>query len=133
MIKAGISFLVIIMFLTWSNYLHAQPLDRWELVWSDEFNGTSLDTSKWALELNEGDPGIAVYTRRPQNVFVQNGCLALQALQENYNGKQYSSTQLAILPGRRPCEAAAGAGHVAGDLDDAEQPRLRNLAAKRGN
>jgi beta-glucanase (GH16 family) len=94
MIKAGISFLVITMFLTWSNYLHAQPLDRWELVWSDEFNGTSLDTSKWALELNEGDPGIAVYTRRPQNVFVPNGCLALQALKENYNGKQYSSTQL---------------------------------------
>ncbi len=72
----------------------AQPLSGWDLVWSDEFNGATLDTGKWALELNEGDPGVAVYTKRSQNLFVSNGCLALQAQKENYNGKQYTSTQI---------------------------------------
>ena len=30
--------------------VHAQSLTGWNLVWSDEFNGTSLDTNKWKLE-----------------------------------------------------------------------------------
>lgn len=72
----------------------AQPLDGWKLVWSDEFNGAVLDTSKWGLELNEGDPGIAGYTNRSQNLFVANGNLAVQAQKESYNGKQYTSTQI---------------------------------------
>jgi beta-glucanase (GH16 family) len=72
----------------------AQSLSGWNLVWSDEFNGASLDTNKWMLELHEGDPGLAVYTGRPQNLFVQNGCLVLQVQKESYSGKQYTSTQI---------------------------------------
>jgi beta-glucanase (GH16 family) len=72
----------------------AQSLDGWSLVWSDEFNGTSLDASKWQLELNEGDHGMSAYTSRPQNLFVAEGCLALQAQKESYNGMQYTSTQV---------------------------------------
>ncbi len=74
--------------------LHGQSLSGWNLVWSDEFNGTSLDTTKWGLELNEGDPGIGVFTNRPQNLSVSTGCLVLQAQKENYNGKQYTCTQI---------------------------------------
>jgi len=72
----------------------AQTMDGWTLQWSDEFNGTSLDNSKWQLELNEGDHGISAYTSRPQNLYVADGCLALQAQKENYNGKPYTSTQV---------------------------------------
>jgi beta-glucanase (GH16 family) len=72
----------------------AQPLSGWSLVWSDEFNGTSLDASKWQLELNEGDHGMTSYTNRQQNLFVSDGYLALQAQKENYNGKPYTSTQI---------------------------------------
>jgi beta-glucanase (GH16 family) len=74
--------------------LQAQPLTGWQLVWFDEFNGTSVDASKWGLELNEGNPGVAVFTNRSQNLFVSNGCLVLQALKESYNGKQYTTTQI---------------------------------------
>jgi len=72
----------------------AQPLDGWKLLWSDEFNDTSLDGSKWQLELNEGDHGMSAYTNRPQNLYVADGCLVLQAQKENYSGKSYTSTQV---------------------------------------
>ena len=72
----------------------AQPLDGWKLVWSDEFNGTALDSGKWALELKEGDPGEAVYTNRAANLSVSDGYLALQAQKENYGGKNYTATQI---------------------------------------
>ncbi len=72
----------------------AQPLDGWKLVWSDEFTGSAVDPTKWALELNEGDPGEVVYTNRSQNLSVSDGLLALQAQKENYGGKQFTSTQI---------------------------------------
>ena len=72
----------------------AQSLNGWSLVWSDEFNGASLDASKWQLELNEGDHGMSAYTSRPQNLYLSDGCLVLQAQKENYSGKPYTSTQI---------------------------------------
>jgi beta-glucanase (GH16 family) len=72
----------------------AQSLNGWSLIWSDEFNGTSLDASKWQLELNEGDHGMSAYTSRPQNLYLSDGCLVLQAQKENYSGKSYTSTQI---------------------------------------
>jgi beta-glucanase (GH16 family) len=72
----------------------AQPLDGWSLVWSDEFDSTALDGSKWLLELSEGDHGMSAYTSRPQNLAVSNGCLVLQAQKETYGGKPYTSTQV---------------------------------------
>lgn len=80
--------------LLFSGNLQAQPMNGWKLVWSDEFNGAALDTGKWALELNEGDPGVAAYTSRPQNLSVSGGSLVLQAQKESYGGKQYTSTQI---------------------------------------
>jgi beta-glucanase (GH16 family) len=91
--------IIVIAFLSFSPAfspiaLQAQTLTGWNLVWSDEFNGTSLDTAKWGLELNEGNAGSAVFTNRPQNLFVSNGSLVLQARKEAYNGKQYTTTQI---------------------------------------
>ena len=31
--------------------------NNWNLVWSDEFNGTSLDTSVWSYEIGNGNWG----------------------------------------------------------------------------
>jgi beta-glucanase (GH16 family) len=90
-----ILFFALLAFLPlFSPDLQAQTLNGWKLVWSDEFNGVALDTNKWSLELNEGDPGIAAYTSRPQNLFVSNGNLVLQGQKEAYNGKNYTSTQI---------------------------------------
>lgn len=69
----------------------------WKLVWHDEFAGTAVDTSKWSYEVN-GDGGgnneLQYYTARAQNSFVTNGVLVIQALQESYLGKSYTSARM---------------------------------------
>lgn len=63
------------------------------LIWQDEFNGTSLDTSKWNYEqgyyLNDdpntwgwGNAELQHYTDSAQNVFVQDGKLNIRALND---------------------------------------------------
>jgi beta-glucanase (GH16 family) len=75
-------------------------LPGWTLVWHDEFEGTAVDTSKWSYEVN-GDGGgnneLQYYTARSQNSFVTNGVLVIQALQENYLGKSYTSARMRTL------------------------------------
>jgi len=69
------------------------------LVWSDEFDYTGLPAaSKWTCE--EGGNGwgnneLQYYTmNRTQNARVENGILIIEALKENYNGKEYTSARL---------------------------------------
>jgi beta-glucanase (GH16 family) len=70
--------------------------DCWELVLADEFNGTSLDTSKWNIEVNGNPPNaeLEYYTDRPQNVSVGDTVLSLTAIKENYSGKSYTSGRI---------------------------------------
>lgn len=68
-------------------------LDGYSLVWSDEFEGTSLDESKWSYDIGDGcDLGenlcgwgnneLEYYTDRPENVFLNDGKLVIQAIKE---------------------------------------------------
>nr|MCS5653186.1 glucan endo-1,3-beta-D-glucosidase [Candidatus Neomarinimicrobiota bacterium] len=57
----------------------------WDLVWSDEFDGTSLDQSKW--NILRWRPGwvnneLQAYTSRDTNIYLENGSLVLRALIE---------------------------------------------------
>jgi len=69
------------------------------LLWSDEFNGTSLNTDVWNYEtgnLNVNNE-VEYYTSDPANVSVQNGCLQITALNSpNYNGTGYNYTSARI-------------------------------------
>lgn len=61
----------------------------WELVWSDEFDGTELDKSKWKPEKScwgGGNYERQCYTGRPQNVEVSGGLLRLKARMERFTG-----------------------------------------------
>lgn len=63
------------------------PPGSWELVWSDEFNGTTLDRNKWNIEVNGAGGGNneqQYYTDRSSNIFLQDGKLVLQGLRERY-------------------------------------------------
>ncbi len=62
--------------------------EPWKLVWSDEFNGTKLDFTKWAVEENGhggGNNELQYYVDRPQNVRVENGNLVIEARREAFN------------------------------------------------
>jgi beta-glucanase (GH16 family) len=57
------------------------------LVWSDEFDGSSLDYGKWDCQVNAfggGNQELQLYTDRPRNVRVENGCLVLEAHRERF-------------------------------------------------
>jgi beta-glucanase (GH16 family) len=73
----------------------------WKLVWADEFNGPSLDTSKWSFELNGNGGGnneLQYYTDRPENAHVGNGRLFITARKEKFRGpdgtREYTSARL---------------------------------------
>jgi len=61
----------------------------WRLVWSDEFDGTTLDTTKWSIDVDAkggGNGELQYYTARPENVRVEDGNLVLTAIKEDYTG-----------------------------------------------
>lgn len=70
---------------------------EYELVWSDEFNGTELDLNTWGF--NTGGDGWGNnekqhYTNRTENVRVEDGCLKIEARKEEYSGNQYTSGRI---------------------------------------
>jgi len=75
--------------------------EQWSLVWQDEFNGNSIDSTKWEHEVNGAGGGnneLQYYTARSENSYVANGRLVLKALKERYTGsdgtKDYTSARL---------------------------------------
>jgi len=70
------------------------PENAWELVWSDEFDGESLDLEKWSHNVwpprNVNDEDQA-YTVREKNVRIENGMLVVEAHKEDYEGASYTS------------------------------------------
>ncbi len=60
-----------------------QPVSDWQLVWSDEFEGTSIDRRKWNHEINcwgGGNNEKQCYTDNPENSYVSGGTLKIVAL-----------------------------------------------------
>lgn len=73
------------------------------LVWSDEFNGTGLNTSDWNYDVGDGCPNCGwgnnelEYYTAGDNLFFQSGKMIIEARRENKNGKSYTSTRLNSL------------------------------------
>ena len=72
----------------------------WNLVWSDEFDGNSLDTGVWTRETGGSDGGgwgnneLEYYTDRTDNSYVSDGTLKIVARRENYGGCRFTSARL---------------------------------------
>jgi len=69
----------------------------WTLVWSDEFDSTSINTSNWTYDLGGGGWGnseLEYYTNRPANATVENGSLLIIGRAESYSGYNYTSARL---------------------------------------
>jgi beta-glucanase (GH16 family) len=68
---------------------NAPSADGWTLVFSDEFDGKDLDTSKWTAAEDcwgGGNQERQCYTARPENVSVHDGALDLAARFERVTG-----------------------------------------------
>ncbi|RYZ60861.1 MAG: glycosyl hydrolase family protein [Proteobacteria bacterium] len=70
----------------------------WRQVWADEFNGSSLDESKWAYEdwaPRTVNNELQRYTvRRQENVRVEGGHLVIEARRDGFAGSEYSSGRI---------------------------------------
>ena len=64
------------------------------LLWSDEFDGTSVDTSKWTI-LSEADGSDCWY--RPENVAVSGGTLKIYNKEELYSGRHWTGGHIDAL------------------------------------
>ncbi len=60
-----------------------KPVESWTLVWSDEFDGNSINSAKWNHEVNcagGGNNERQCYTDSSENSFVADGILNIVAL-----------------------------------------------------
>lgn len=76
----------------------------YNLIWNDEFEGTSIDDNKWEHEVNANGGGnneLQYYTARSENSYVKDGSLFIVALKENYSGNEgkrdYTSARMRTL------------------------------------
>jgi len=75
------------------------------LVWSDEFDGTAVDLSKWSFQLGDGTevglpPGWGnneLQYYRAENATVADGVLTISAKEESVAGRDYTSARLRSL------------------------------------
>jgi beta-glucanase (GH16 family) len=74
---------------------------NWNIVWSDEFNGTAINTNTWTFDLGNGgsNPGwgnneLEYYTSRTNNAYVAGGLLHIVARIESTNGFNYTSARM---------------------------------------
>src|SRR5262245_14024360 len=67
------------------------------LIWSDEFSGSTINSSNWTYDLGNsgfGNNELQNYTNRPVNARIENGMLVIEARQENLGGSAYTSARL---------------------------------------
>ena len=72
-------------------YCFVSQAQERKLVWSDQFSGSSIDTSIWSFETGPSNDNVQFYTNRSQNAAIVNGNLQLIALRESYSGYNFTS------------------------------------------
>lgn len=76
-------------------------LDGYDILWSDEFNGTEIDDSIWRFELHPPryvNSELQEYTADSANAFIRNGKLVIKAIKYNeYGSDHYSSAKLTTM------------------------------------
>jgi beta-glucanase (GH16 family) len=91
------------LFIPTTGYDAATSYPGKSLVWSDEFNGTTLDASVWTPEIGTGNGGWGnneLQFYRAENTTLQNGNLVIEARSEAFGGRSYTSSRL-ITKGKK--------------------------------
>lgn len=70
----------------------------YQLVWNDEFNGNTINTSNWGYDIGNnngwGNNELEYYTDRTDNAFLSSGNLIIEARNEVFGGKNYTSARM---------------------------------------
>ena len=75
------------------------PYGNWNIAWSDEFNGSSLNPQTWTYDLGNGSGGwgnneLEDYTSSAANSHVSGGCLHIVAQKQSAGGQNYTSARI---------------------------------------
>lgn len=77
------------------NYSNAsdKPSDipGWKLVWNDEFDGNSIDTSKWKIEEAALEKNNEQQYYTAEDVYLEKGCLVLRSQKRSKGARRYTS------------------------------------------
>jgi len=83
------------------DYTSPMSYEGYSLVWNDEFNGTSVDSSNWTHEIGDGcnnnlcgwgNNELEYY--RSENTSVADGLLTITTKKESFGGRSYTSSRL---------------------------------------
>lgn len=63
----------------------------WNLVWSDEFNGNQIDTTKWNVLLREQSKHGELQYYLPNEVYIEDGHLRIRSRVRHFGSQEYTS------------------------------------------
>lgn len=81
-------------------YFSPSEYEGYNLVWQDEFNGTTLTSTEWSYEIGDGCPGNCGWGNneleyyRTENVWVADSVLTIEAREESFGNKNYTSARI---------------------------------------
>ena len=81
-------------------FMSPSSYDGYDLVWQDEFDGSSLDLSKWDYDIGTGCPNLCGWGNeekqyyRSQNVIVGNGVATIRARRESFEESDFTSGKI---------------------------------------
>lgn len=74
----------------------------YNLVWQDEFSASTLNQNDWTYEIGDGCPNLCgwgnnesqYYTNSTSNCYLTDGKLVIEAKNESFGGRNYTSTRI---------------------------------------
>jgi beta-glucanase (GH16 family) len=92
------------VFIPSDGYTTPESYTGYTNLWNDEFSGTALDLTSWGFDVGGsgwGNNELQYYTNnRPENIYLDNGKLIIQAKKETFSGKEYTSSRI-LTKGKR--------------------------------
>jgi Glycosyl hydrolases family 16/Calx-beta domain len=86
------------VFIPSDGYITPENYTGYATDWRDEFNGTALDLTSWGFDVGGsgwGNNEQQYYTNnRPENIYLDNGKLVIQAKKESFMGSSYTSSRI---------------------------------------
>ena len=119
--------------------VNSGPPDPWTLVWSDEFDGETVNSEHWSYSIGTGaEEGLAQwgngelqsYTDAPENCSVSEGVLRITALKTGDEPASYTSARLHTRETRRVRPTPSSAGATSTTPSQASSPSTPTRCAR---